>query len=515
MATPVAVSPQRERRAFARLEPYAASALGAGALAAVLCVWWALTDTWVFTGDPAKHFLIVLQDYHQLQAHDWLAPYTTSRMPDYGPITHLVGVLGFLVHGGPSIDAALIAIDLVFVPVLAYALFRGGAVVGGRRAGLVACLFVLGAPIVISQMHQVMVDVPLTAMVALTTWLLLASGDFADRRYAVAAGVAAGAGFLVKDTTLIYLVGLVAVMLVRGGRRHPANVALAGGAFLVLAAPWFVVHFAAQQELLNGAGTIADGTTSDRSIWTLQNFAWYGWALVNFQLLLPLTLVLLAALGVLARDVVRRRPLPRYAPELLAAAVVGYVLQAVFLTQDMRYTMPCLVFAALLVAGTLRARAVLWIVAAAFAVNTIAVTFGPGSRAAISLPGADTHNVLARQFTLYSPDGYAGAAAPERSVDYVGLFTALRRDGARRFAMDPHSEDVPEFPHSLLTTLADNIGGLRPVAPRDLRRGDALLVAHIPLPREPRPCMTTPEGRGVWVVRGARGAFTCPPGFPR
>jgi hypothetical protein len=313
----------------------------------------------------------------------------------------------------------------------------------------------------------------------------------------------------------------VVVLLARGGWRRRANVALAGGAFLVLAAPWLAVHFANQQELVRGATTIADGTAADREVWTLENFAWYGWAVVNLELLLPLAAIAATALGTIGWRAAKRRAVPPYSLELVVTAVVGFLLQAIFLTQDARYTMPCLVFAAVLVAGWLTmlprhwSRAVIAVIAVTFVVNTVAVTFGVGHRLAFAFPNADTGNVLARQLVVYSPDGYAGAGGAQRSVDYVGLFDALRDDGARRFAIAPGSVDNPEVPHALLTTVAQHVAGLDPVAPEELRRGDALLVAHARLPDEPPGCMTTPEGRSVWVVRGPRGAFTCPPGFPR
>src|SRR3712207_9474831 len=76
------------------------------------------------------------------------------------------------------------------------------------------------------------------------------------------------------------------------------------------------------------------------------------------------------------------------------------LFRSIFLSRDMRYTMPCLVFAATLAtawAATARpwARAtVLGVTAVAFVVNTIAVDFGVGSRIAAVFPGANTSGVL-------------------------------------------------------------------------------------------------------------------------
>ena len=63
----------------------------------------------------------------------------------------------------------------VFVPLLAASCFAIGRLAYGPTAGLLAGLFALGTPMLVSQMHMFMIDPAEAAMVAAGVWAILAS----------------------------------------------------------------------------------------------------------------------------------------------------------------------------------------------------------------------------------------------------------------------------------------------------------------------------------------------------
>ena len=77
----------------------------------------------------------------------------------------IVGALASFV-GGVNVASPIIAENLVFVPLLALACYQTGRLLFGPLAGMLAVVFVLGSPLVVSLFHVFMLDAPLTALVA-------------------------------------------------------------------------------------------------------------------------------------------------------------------------------------------------------------------------------------------------------------------------------------------------------------------------------------------------------------
>jgi 4-amino-4-deoxy-L-arabinose transferase-like glycosyltransferase len=87
----------------------------------------------------------------------------------------------------------------VFVPLLALGCYQAGRLLFNSAAGLLAVLFALGSPLLIDQFHVFILDPQLTALVAVSVWLILASEHFSRVDVAAVAGVVGGLGMLVKE----------------------------------------------------------------------------------------------------------------------------------------------------------------------------------------------------------------------------------------------------------------------------------------------------------------------------
>jgi hypothetical protein len=191
----------------------------------------------------------------------------------------------------------------------------------------------------------------------------------------------------------------------------------------------------------------------------MDNASWYLWALLNHQILLPLALFV--AVGTVASIVgfVRRRaPADDLTPELVIGGLSAWAAMTFLVTfHDVRYTMPLLVFLAVLATRWIAqappriripAAGALTVVALA---NFVVVSFGIYRPRRIDLPGAPASGLHVRQLTLWSPEGYI-VGGPEKGGDIPGIMRAARAQGVKQIGYEP--EQRPFFNGAGLYVLA-------------------------------------------------------------
>ena len=512
-------------------------AAGAGLVCLIfmaISAWWLANDVRMVNTDNAKHLLLAAQWKNSLARGELLEPFT--EWAQYPPGVHLVGAIAIVVNGSLSVFAMVMAENLVFAPLLALGCYGTAKIAFGSTAGLLAVLFAFAAPIVMSMFHVFMLDGPQTAMVALTAWLLLASERFARVGVSAAAGVAAGIGMYTKGTFVLFVAGLVLMLLLRGGWRHPKGWLACGLLFAVVCGPWYVGHLDDLRGQTSGAiGTAAGpstplwyGTVHFPERGTLANFAWYGWNLVNHQLYLPLTLFFVAGLGWAARElVVRRRLRDSYLPELLAGGLVGYVGVSMIVLKDPRYSLPCLVFVAAIATGWIVALprrlriAAMAVLAALFVVNTVNHNFGVGGIHRITTPWTVESPLGEYSFTVLNEAGYFEGGPSRSAQPFVDLLERIEMRGGRAVAMDGAAFDSGGWRLGDTTLLVvGHTDLLLSFSPDAVRTRADFWITRLPIADVGRrPCIRSPiadDGTGLYVYRGrvprdpARVAPDCP-----
>jgi 4-amino-4-deoxy-L-arabinose transferase-like glycosyltransferase len=495
----------------------------------LITAWWLSADRRVPDFDNGRHLFYAFNVHDALSSGDLLYPLT--HFTGYPPLVHVIGALGTFV-GGVREAPAIIAQDLVFVPLLAAGCYGVGRCAYGSNAGLLAVVFALGTPMLISQFHVLMLDAPETAMTAVSAWALVSSERFARIGVSALAGLLCGLGMLTKPTFCFFVGGLITILLVRGGGwRHWRGLLAFASVLALIAVPWYLEHVHDLGGLVRGATAgakataataVPGGVTPPR--WSRKNFGWYFWDLVNHQLLVPLSVLVLVGAVMLFVHYVRRRDPADLTPELLVGGLVSYLGPTYLTLKDPRYTLPSLVYLAVLGSGwieLLRPRAKLaasCVVGALAVVNTLAVSFGLGHAIRITLPGAPRNSGLEeRHLTLYSPAGWV-RGGPEHDGDVLGLMHALHRLGFRVVDFDPVSANVLDFNVEGLRALARIADLHQPgaYAPAKLRSRDAFLLRHFPAAGDPPPCQRLHDGSGVYVELGNplkpfyRYRFICP-----
>jgi hypothetical protein len=519
------------------------------ALFIAISVAWVLYDGRVQGGDPGRHLRNLFDLRDQILGG---APFAWWHFdPDsgalYPPLVYLIGFAGTLV-GGVTVEAPVLALNAVGVPLLALGCYRVASFAYDSRAGALAVIFALGVPMVISLFHIFMFDMVQVALVAASAWLLLETERFSRPGMSMLAGALVGVALLAKPTSAFFIAPLVAVMLFRGclwdwrdrvqGEapppllRTPTCALLFAGVALLVALPWHLEH----ADRLRGVAIEASaqgvenpwGNAHPR--FSLENFTWYGWSLLNLQLLLPLTVFFAIGLVHAAAKWLRTRSRADYGPELIGGAVGGYLITAlVFGYQDARYTMPALVFMAALAAGWIvslrrpgRIAATVALVSV-FMINTAAVNLGfPGH---FYLNGAWPVDVGQDHIVrVVHNDGYV-VGPPQKGGEVLDLMRAAARDGVEAVGYEepPPVQLVPQG-LDLFSTIASrelsspiNVVSHPDYNPALLGDRGIFLVYRPPGTPWPTPCRrmeplaysvpSSIEDGGLYAFRGSPGAI--------
>ena len=510
---PAASASATDRIAWPRWSAPAWGAIGVTSLFVAITCWWLTQDRSVPIFDAGLHLSLAIDVHKELSSGHLLTALTLTN--PYPPFAYLIGSLGILV-GGIGIAPLILAQNLIFVPLLALGCYRVGQLAFGPLAGLLAVVFALGSPLITAQFHVFMTDAPETAMVAVSVWLIIVTEGFSRMRTCAIAGVAVGLGMLTKEPFAIFVVGVVGVTALRGGRRAWRGLALFAAIALVIALPWYIHEYKQIQSI----GTEATASASSYSSYdapvapprfSAANLEWYLSNFVYSQLYLPL--FVFAAIGWLWTMVgfVRRRFVSPLAVELAVGAFVAWAILTETFVHDTRYSMPLLIYLAVFGAGWIVRLGRRWRIVAASALvlvavaNTLGTSFGVGGQVTATVPKALSPAVEdPGGITFYSNQGFL-VSGPRRDGDLLAVLQALRRDGVREVTWPAESALGPDFSSGGVAALTQ-IAGLETVAEgvpgSALTKQDAVLAHGQVEPDLPAPCVQLDDGTGVWVRIG-------------
>jgi 4-amino-4-deoxy-L-arabinose transferase-like glycosyltransferase len=486
-----------------------------------LAEWWLLADDGVVDTESGRHLQQAWDAYVAIGNGEPFALLESATA--YPPLLHGIGAIGAVI-GGLDVESFIGAQDLVFVPALAIGCYGAGSIAYGPTAGLLAAVYALGAPMAASVFHMFLIDTAEAAMVALAVWAILASDRFSRTGVAALAGAAVGLGMLSKQNFPIFVVGLIVVVLARGGWRHWRGVLVFGLVAALLSATWYWSEVERTLDLIRGASgaapptEVAAATTPER--WSTKNFGWYVWSTLNLSVLLPLTLMTVAGAATLMLRWARRRTRSDYTLELVAGGLVSYLALTWIALKDPRYALPALPYMAVLGAGWIPLlRAPLRTIAIAAVCVIAVVNIGgavadSGAPVRLTLPGAPKSGLGERQATLYSPGGWI-AGRPETEGAALAVMRAAKAGGVEAIAFDPGATQS-NFNHPGLDILA-RVAGLPLATPYDEENPrHALLSNRQPPLEEPAPCATTRDGMGIYLSTGPAAVpfeqrrFICP-----
>ncbi len=322
----------------------------------VLTCWWLSQDRSIPIFDAGDHLEVALRFHAMLSSGDLLGPLRFTWQ--YPPLGEMLGALSASV-GGVNVAPPIIGENVVFVPLLSLGCYQTGRLLFDARAGMLACVFALGSPLLISMFHVFMLDAPEAALVAVSLWLILASDRFARTNVAALAGLACGVGLLVKVQFPFFVIGVVLAALLGGGWRNRRGVLAFAAMTLVVGAPWYIAHGSELQTILSFAGVTPEANPGNvPPTWSLSGLSWYFWSILNSQLLVFLfAFLLVGTIWMLAVQLLRRRASASPPPsldaqrQLLCGAFVAWLGITLTRHHDVRYALPLLPYLAVIATG--------------------------------------------------------------------------------------------------------------------------------------------------------------------
>jgi hypothetical protein len=491
-----------------------------------LSCWWLIKDHSIPIYDVGDQLETALEYHKMLVAGNLLGP--LDHVGVYPILVHIVGAVAMLI-GGINVASPTIGEDVVFVPLLALGCYRTGRLLFGPLAGMLAVTFVFGSPLLMSLFHVFLLDAPLTALVAVSVWLVLESKDFERVGVSAAAGLAVGAGMNIKVQFGLFLAALVIVVLAHGGWRNWRGFALFCLVALAIGCPWYAVHASELPRMFSlassGPGTPAGNIPPTLSV---DNFTWYFWNVLNSQLLAPLFIFLLVGIGWSLRMVIRARAGNAARLEFLVGGFGAWLAITLTPHHDIRYGLPLLGFLAVVATGwivylprgwRLAISAILALIVVA---NTLGMTIGVGREAKVALshPLSSSEQKPGRVI-IYATNGFL-ASAPSSDGDVPGLLRRLREDGVQTVSWSIQQSEAPDFSLEGLIPLA-RMAGLASALGEGVELSSSSTVAtliHEPAhARGAPPCARLADGTAVWVARfdaaAHRMALYCPTPRPR
>jgi len=133
----------------------------------------------------------------------------------YPPLFHL-SIVAFYRLFGVSMDVAAM-VNTVYLIILLVSAYGIGREVGGKGVGLLTAFITSTLPMVLAMSRYTYIEFSLTAMVALSVWLLLLSEGFSHKRYSLLLGLSLGLGVLTKWTFSLFVFPSLIVVILRAG----------------------------------------------------------------------------------------------------------------------------------------------------------------------------------------------------------------------------------------------------------------------------------------------------------
>lgn len=414
------------------------------AVSSAVSLWWLAHDGQPQGPDQANH-LIRSFEFSSCLRHAnlrgcwslWTAEYGVYTYP---PLYHLLTGGLMLVARRPVVAAAIS--NLLFLSLLVYSVVQIGRRAFDLPTALLASSLLAMSPIVAQFEHEAFIDLALAGMTSWCVWRLLATDGFHNRRASIVFGASVGFALLLKFLAPLYLIGpAVALLWVhrrRYGRVFFTNLALSLVAMLVVALPWYALHW--HTVLATGEfNQQVAAVEGDPMPWTLAGVLFYVQAISGAMgvqqtgfgvFLVALSATIWFALKGLSTTSTRDSQRPARLVVAMWAGVGLCLLTFVVLNKDPRYSLPILPALALVTAGPL-----FWIRSAvrraSFAMLLVLLAFPYYTHILFSWPTLHrdiTFTTGPLAWTVWSESDYYGGAPSMDDWDIPNLLFRMHQD---------------------------------------------------------------------------------------
>jgi hypothetical protein len=311
--------------------------------------------------------------------------YWTSVYRYYPPFVYYVTGAFYKVFHSTSLATAILS-NSFFVCLLLLFTYKFASLFVSKKSALLSSLFIITTPLVFSQLHEYMLEVPLLAVFVTSLYFLVTSKNFTNKRASILFGIVCAIGLMTKWTYILNVVPpLVWVLCLTGRDIYHAlqkrskkdmdyltqvgtNLAFALILILLIAGPWYINNMGhlGQDLLLNAVA----GKANPLKV----GFAWLTFYINQIeavQLYVVYFLILVA--GVIYS--LRIKELRSKFYFLYVSLLGGYFILTLINNKDPRYSVPLLIYMAIIAVSIFEAKLSKYVMYSGVAVFVVFAVF--------------------------------------------------------------------------------------------------------------------------------------------
>jgi len=308
---------------------------------------WLSCNTQQIAWDQIRHFFNAVEAFQIVNTG--LNPWSLVTFSEYYPPFFYLVTIPFI-SLGPSLQSATM-VNILFLGIILFCTYGIARHLFTNRGAALLAVFLVGMyPGIFTIARVYMLDLALTAMVALSTYLILKTNLFSSTRFSLLLGIALGFGMLTKWTFPLFLfiptVYSLAISDLRS-KKTLRNLLLISFACGTICLPWYLTHLGDVKAAFAFAGSATTEVRGDVPPSAVKGLS-YLVLLINSQIFIVFFAIFLLGLALLL-SLGRRTKLL-----LLLAYAFPYVVLSIPSNIDLRFTLPLLPFVAVISSVILR-----------------------------------------------------------------------------------------------------------------------------------------------------------------
>lgn len=180
-------------------------------------IWLKLDNTYLLY-DSHWHFLFSLRVFDEIKNH--FLPILSNIFADFiyhrwhGIFVAYVTAPFYFIFG-TSQDAGVMINSAIFLSALVFSTYGIGKVLFDRKSGILAAFILTMYPLIFNHLRIYMLDLPLTAIITLSIYLLLLTDNFTKKKYSFLFAISVGLGMLTKFSFAGFIAGPLFLTLYR------------------------------------------------------------------------------------------------------------------------------------------------------------------------------------------------------------------------------------------------------------------------------------------------------------
>lgn len=308
---------------------------------------WLIYDTTPQAWDESIHLNAAASFTHELKKGPAAFIKSFITQEDYYPplvpaIASFAGLLNI------SMDTYT-HVNLFFYAILILSVFMFTRKIIGFYPACVAAVLVCSMPLIYTQGHFFMFDLPLTAITSMILFLLSDTYIFSSRKKAALFGLVLGLAMLIKWTFFIYVIAPYILRIIeekKQGKKIITGIAIHIAIMILIAGPWYFYNFYSIVSKIFMYSFKRGKIEGLPSIFSLESFLYYIRMLPDKAGIITL---ILAIAGAIAAVVMRDRK----GLKILLFFITPIIIMTLLHNKKDRYIMPAMPFMAMLAAYTI------------------------------------------------------------------------------------------------------------------------------------------------------------------